>query len=518
MELTPEEVRVLATLSADEIAIPELVAKLGIDQAKVAAACTLLAEKGLIHVREVPYVEFVYVGERLGAAWMAPRRRIYEALVASGGPLAMPDVAARAGLDAQAVGQNLRALVASGAVAKQGAHLVATGAPLTCPEEEGLRWFSARTGLLPDAPGGEPGSITSVARESELRAAGVDITALREFGPVAVGKKALLEREKTDRFVRITPMGESRRAGGLEATREVSQITPELLASGEWASVRFKPYDIELATEPFHAGKKHPLQRVLESTRQAFLEMGFEEAVSPYVESGFWDFDALFQPQDHPAREMQDTFYVARPGRTPLPDSDLVDRVRATHEDGGETGSVGWRYRWDPEKAMQNVLRTHTTATTIRALAANPRGPRKVFSIGRVFRRETIDYKHLPIFYQVDGIIIDERASFATLLGTLGAFYERMGFEKFYFRPGFFPYTEPSVEVFIWHEEKQDWFEMGGSGIFRPEVTEPLGCTEPVLAWGLGLDRLAMLLHGRSDIRDLYMSDLSWLREEPRCR
>ena len=502
MELTPDESRVLTELTGDETAMPELVARVGEDQAKVAAACTLLAEKGLVAVREVPFVEFVFKGDPLPDGWTPPRQRIFAALSDAGEPLAMQDVAARAGLEPQAVGQNLKGLLASGAVAKQGGNLALTGKPFACPETDAVLLLVSK----------------GTAREAELVSDGVDVGALREFGPAALGKKAILEREKTDRFVQLTPAGVERKASGVEAVREVSQITPELLASGEWESVKFKPYDIHLETEPFRTGKKHPLQRVLESTRQAFLEMGFEESVSSYVESGFWDFDALFQPQDHPAREMQDTFYVAKPGKTPLPDEELVRRVRETHETGGDTGSVGWRYKWDPAKAMQNVLRTHTTATTVREVAKNPKGPRKVFSIGRVFRRETIDYKHLPIFYQVDGIIIDKDASFATLLGTLAAFYERMGFEKFYFRPGFFPYTEPSVEVFIWHEEKQDWFEMGGSGIFRPEVTEPLGCTEPVLAWGLGLDRLAMLLHDRSDIRDLYLSDLDWLREEPRCR
>jgi phenylalanyl-tRNA synthetase alpha chain len=164
------------------------------------------------------------------------------------------------------------------------------------------------------------------------------------------------------------------------------------------------------------------------------------------------------------------------------------------------------------------VLRTHTTSTTVRALAADPVGPRRVFTVGRVFRRETIDYKHLPVFHQVDGIVVDADASFASLLGTLAAFYRKMGFEQFQFRPAFFPYTEPSVEVYIWFEKKKDWVEMGGAGIFRPEVTEPLGCRVPVLAWGLGLERLAMMRYDLSDIRDLYLPDTEWLKGVPLCR
>ena len=157
-------------------------------------------------------------------------------------------------------------------------------------------------------------------------------------------------------------------------------------------------------------------------------------------------------------------------------------------------------------------------ALPLGALAADPGGPRKVFCVGPVFRREAIDYKHLPLFHQVDGIIIDEAATFASLLGTLTAFYRKMGFTRIELRPGFFPYTEPSVEVFIWVEEKKDWFEMGGAGIFRPEVTRPLGCEVPVLAWGLGLERLAMLRYDILEMRKLYQPDLQWLKEVPLCR
>jgi phenylalanyl-tRNA synthetase alpha chain len=163
------------------------------------------------------------------------------------------------------------------------------------------------------------------------------------------------------------------------------------------------------------------------------------------------------------------------------------------------------------------VLRTHTTASTVRALAEDPNGPRRVFAIGRVFRREAITFKHLPVFTQVDGIIIDEEATFATLLGTLGAFYKGMGFPSYQFRPAFFPYTEPSVEVYIYYEPKKTWVEMGGAGIFRPEVTRPLGCKVPVLAWGLGLERLAMLRYQVLHMRDLYLPDVQWLKDAPTC-
>jgi phenylalanyl-tRNA synthetase alpha chain len=276
---------------------------------------------------------------------------------------------------------------------------------------------------------------------------------------------------------------------------------------------------VTLDAEKVVPGRAHPLSRIVQETREAFYSMGFTEARSDFVESGFWDFDALFQPQDHPAREMQDTFYLERPGTLPLPeDEGLVDRVRRTHEDGGDTGSTGWGYKWSLDKARQSILRTHTTATSARALAENPNAPRKVFTIGKVFRRETVSYKHLPEFMQIDGIIIDEGATLATLKGTLTEYYKKLGFDRIKFKPSFFPYTEPSAEIYVWMESRQQWVEMGGSGIFRPEVTEPLGCKVPVLAWGLGLERLAMFRFGASHLKELYDGDLDWLREVPLCR
>jgi phenylalanyl-tRNA synthetase alpha chain len=286
----------------------------------------------------------------------------------------------------------------------------------------------------------------------------------------------------------------------------------------------------------------HPLRKIIEETRHAFLEMGFEEVASPMVESAFWNFDALFQPQDHPARDMQDTFYMREPAEAPLPGEPhspavpagktgrkapgrdgpamwgIVEQVRRTHEDGWETGSEGWGYKWSPERSRQVVLRTHTTAATIRALAAHPNPPGKFFCVGWTYRNETISFKHLPVFHQVDGIIVDEEANLASLMGTLQEFYSKMGFGRVKFKPAFYPYTEPSVDVVVYMESRRKWLEMGGAGIFRPEVTLPLGCRWPVLAWGLGIERLAMLRFGLDDIRDLYGTNLDALQQVPLWR
>jgi len=325
-------------------------------------------------------------------------------------------------------------------------------------------------------------------------------------------------KSRTKRQAQITEKGRTELTQEIKVIKERNILTSDDIVNEEWKNIKLRKYDVSLETEKIYPAKIHLIQKIIQQTRSTFLEMGFTEIVSPQVESAFWDFDALFQPQDHPARDMQDTFYLEQPKTARLPDKKIVDQIKATHENGGDTGSTGWGYKWDQKKAKQVVLRTHTTATTIRALAEDPNPPRKVFCVGKVYRNESISYKHLPEFFQVDGVVIDEDASLATLLGTLKEFYRKMGFEKVKFKPAFFPYTEPSAEAFVYMESKQSWIEMGGSGVFRPEVTRPFGCRVPVLAWGLGLDRLAMLRYGINDIRELYWSDLDRLREVSLCR
>ena len=297
----------------------------------------------------------------------------------------------------------------------------------------------------------------------------------------------------------------------------LSQLTPELLVGGGWKGKSFRPYDTSVYVKPQPPVKKHPLRRQINKVRGIFTGMGFAEIKGPLVESAFWNFDALFQPQDHPAREMHDTFYLKHPKRIDIEGfGRFRERIKETHETGWETGSTGWGYKWSEDVSKKTLLRTHTTAVTARYLGKIKAEdlPVKVFSIGKVFRNEAVDYKHLPEFYQVEGIVVDPEVNFTNLLGILKQFYQEMGFEKIRFRPGYFPYTEMSVEPEVWFAEKKEWVELGGAGIFRPEVVAPLlGFECPVLAWGLGLDRIVTLGLGLKDIRQLYMSDVEWLKE-----
>jgi phenylalanyl-tRNA synthetase alpha chain len=321
----------------------------------------------------------------------------------------------------------------------------------------------------------------------------------------------IAERLQVSRRMSITDLGKDILSMGVELKEEVAQLTPELIQSGKWKDVSFRKYDIRTFAPCAYPAKKHPLTRIADEVRRIFVEMGFSEIDDEYVQPAFWNMDALFTPQDHPARDLQDTFYLKTPGRLDLEDDEVVAKVAAVHENGGDTGSLGWRYKWSRQEAERALLRTHTTVNTIRYLSKHKEPPMKVFSLSRIFRNEAIDMTHLPEFVQIEGIIMEEDASFDMLVKVLKDFYGRMGFDTVRVRPGPFPYTEPSLEVDILYNG--NWMELGGAGVFRPEVTGPLGIKYPVLAWGLGFERLAMLKWNLKDIRELYVTDMDMLRQ-----
>ncbi len=319
-------------------------------------------------------------------------------------------------------------------------------------------------------------------------------------------------RESKRRVLTLSPAGKVLPAQLLATETGLGELTPELIKSGAWKGKDFQTYALSTAPKREIAAKPHPLAQLIEEIREIFVQLGFQEIDEEYVVSAFWNMDALFIPQDHPAREMQDTFYLENPKSLPVPQAEF-EKISKVHKTGAGTRSRGWGQALNADESGRALLRTHTTVGTIRHLARHPEPPVRVFSIGRVFRHETMDATHLPEFHQIEGIATEEGADFPMLLGILQEFYRRLGFPKLRWRPAFFPYTEPSMEVEVWTGQK--WMELGGCGIFRPEVTLPFGVKTPVLAWGLGLERLAMMRFGLKDIRDLYVSDLEWLRGHP---
>jgi len=326
-------------------------------------------------------------------------------------------------------------------------------------------------------------------------------------------RKGLIEpTESVSRTWSLTMDGRALTSDELSERMQVVEITPDFLQGEDWRGADFKAYDVNLEAPTPAGGRSHPMQALIERIRSIFLEMGFDEIEGDFVTTAGWNMDALFIPQDHPAREMQDTFYLSNPSSISIDEKHLQDWAEI-HEHGGETGSTGWGGQYSKDESQKGLLRTHTTVNTVRYLAETPDEPCRVFGIGRVFRKESIDRTHLPEFHQIEGIIMEPGASLPMLVTTLKTFYEKMGYPEVRVRPAYFPYTEPSLEVEV--KWRGQWLELGGAGIFRPEVTEPLGCKWPVCAWGMGLERLAMLVLGLDDIRQLYISDLEWLRDQP---
>ncbi|MBT6647432.1 MAG: phenylalanine--tRNA ligase subunit alpha [Thaumarchaeota archaeon] len=263
--------------------------------------------------------------------------------------------------------------------------------------------------------------------------------------------------------------------------------------------------DVEADVSSIFAARTHPLQDTIDEIREIFVNLGFSEIFGSMTQSSFWNFDALFTPQDHPARELQDTFYLENTELKNPATSSQIKNISSSH-------SKNWKYDWKLSESQKMVLRTHTTCVTIKYLAEQKPENARIFSLGRVFRNEKVSYKHLVEFNQIEGIVIGNNTTLRDLMGIQKEFYKKLGLTKIKFWPTFFPYTEPSLQTMVYNEKLGKWIELFGMGIFRPEVTKPLGIDKPVLAWGGGIERIAMLKYELDDVREFYNNNISWLR------
>ena len=317
-------------------------------------------------------------------------------------------------------------------------------------------------------------------------------------------------REEKESRISLTDSGRAL-IPTLDEKHTERRLTTDMITSGSWKQTRLSALDVEAPAPALYPGRRHPLVDIIDEVKEIFVGLGFSEIDGPVVQSGFWNFDALFTPQDHPAREMQDTFYISGQ-RQPIPaTSDQKRKVAELHK-------KGWNSNWEIKEAERVVLRTHTTPVTLQHLATLKPDIGRYFSVGRVFRNEKVSYKHLVEFHQVEGVATAPRASLRDLMGLQKEFYAKMGIKKVKFWPTFFPYTEPSLQSMVYNEKLEKWVELFGMGIFRPQVTEPLGIRNPVLAWGGGVERIAMLRFGLNDVRELYGNKLAWLRSVPKCQ
>ena len=315
--------------------------------------------------------------------------------------------------------------------------------------------------------------------------------------------------------VRLTDLGKRISKANFDEDL-IEALTPKMLKQNSWKGKKFRRYDLTSPVPRIYGGKRHFVNQATDYAKSIWLEMGFKEMKGNMVETGFWIFDSLFTAQDHPAREMQDTFYLKGiSGKLP-DDKKLIESVKRAHE-SGVGGSKGWQYKWNEDDAKMVSLRSHTTSLSVRKLQEirdSGEFPAKYFSIGKCFRNETVDWSHGFEFNQTEGIVVDENANFKQLLGYLMQFFKKMGYKKIRVRPAYFAYTEPSLEIDIFHPIHKKWIEIGAAGMFRPEVTIPIfGKHIPVLAWGPGFDRIIMEFFGINDLREMYKNDIGKLRE-----
>ncbi len=489
----------LLSISSGDVQQLAQSSKLEVDQAR--RAIEWLRTKELISVKSATFKSYSLgpMGKKIAADEL-PERRLLDILKRKGGRATMKELSShyegnQGEFSAAVSYSQMRGWTKRASFDSIAGLEVASYSPGELPEESFLQKLS-KASLKSD-------SITS--HEEKIIS-----TLLKRPNYIDVKESSSMIIELTRRG------GEAAKSAATDAN--VDNLTPELLISGEWKNHKFTHLDVEAPTSSQPIGKKHPFQIFIDEVRETFVSLGFEEILGPIVQSCFWNFDALFIPQDHPARDMQDTFYVSEAKADLSNFVNLSKKVSKIHQDGGETGSKGWGYEWRQENAEGVVLRTHTTPVTIGYLAKNRPEEAKVFSVGRVYRNEKVTYKNLVEFHQIEGIAVGRDVNLRNMMGLLEKFYSKLGFKKVKFWPSYFPYTEPSIQSMVYFEKISKWVELCGMGIFRPEVTIPLGVKNPVLAWGGGLERLAMLRLGLDDARTLYENDLAWLRGVQFCQ
>ena len=496
MRLPDSQLAVLEAATATEpTAVDRLADQTGLDPAAVTRAAFDLREDGLVTVDETTDTSAELTDEaREYLDDGLPEVRLYRAAREAGAddePVSMGQLIGASGLAGPQVD------IALSNFARKGYGSIDSGE------------VAADSAADPDS---DP---EAAALESLAAGESVDDTELLD----QLERRELVEQsERTVRTVTLTDAAVTALMEGIEAAETVDRLTPEMLTSGDWQDVEFTEYNVEADAPRVEGGRKHILRQTADRVKDVLVGMGFQEMEGPHADADFWINDCLFMPQDHPARTHWDRFALDVPPIQELPDG-LVDRVESAHREGvGEDGE-GYHSPWSRDFAEAVALRGHTTSLSMRYLSgfagANIEPPQRYFSVEKVYRNDTLDPTHLLEFFQIEGWVLAEDLSVRDLMGTFEEFYKQFGIEDIQFKPHYNPYTEPSFELFGTHPTTGELVEIGNSGMFRPEVLEPLGIEADVMAWGLALERLLMLMYGFEDIRDVHgtLCDLELLRE-----
>jgi len=501
IELRDHEARTLQALA--KLGKPsrwaEVATETGLEEAAVMRAALALADRGYASIKDEPASLASLTAEgRVYAERGLPERRILKIVVDHGGRMEASEAARLAGVPTEMLP------IVYGWLKKKGWARLEKSDGATMIMAEKMAEVSCDENVL-----------HALSESAETDVSKLDPADMVEL-QVLKQRRLLILHERADKVLSITPEGMKLAEEGIAIQREVSSLTPEMLATGSWRQTRLRKYDVQAEVAACWPGKKQPYRRFLDELKRKLIALGFREMTGPIVETMFFNCDALYMPQDHPAREVHDIYLVKSPEYgDPAPFAKYLDNVKKTHENGWKTGSTGWRTPYSKAEASRLVLRSHGTAESARTLVSRDlQIPGKYFSIARCFRPDKVDRTHLTEFNQVEGIVVGEDLTLRDLLGVLERFaVDIAGADKVKFNPDYFPFTEPSVELQA-YKEGVGWFEFGGSGIFRPELTIPLGIKVPVIAWGLGVERLFMMKAGIDDMRTLFSQDLNWLRKQ----
>ena len=506
VELRTIETQLLSALLGigGNATVEQLIEKTGLQDAAVMRISLTLQEKNLvaIHAKHQNAIKLTAEGAAYAKSGL-PERRLMGAVAAIGGAADLKTAAKQAGIEPEFIQISL-----GWAIRKKWALYTSSDNILHVAEN------FVHQAFIPE--GSDEKLLAALNEKGQAALEELKQSELKQAAEQLKKRKVLSIEPKTSRTIQITAEGKKAAAETKDIPQEITQLTPELIITGKWHTSKLQKYNIEAPVAKTWAGKKHPYLQFLDEVRLKLVQLGFQEMTGTAVETAFFNFDALFVPQDHPAREESDIYYTKDPTFGDVSQhAEAVGHVQETHENGWKSGSTGWGYKYSLLAAQRLVLRGHGTCLSARTLEAKKFSvPSKYFSIARVYRPELTDKTHLSEFNQVEGIIIDENLTLKDLLGVLGKFaLEIAGADKVLFKPDYFPFTEPSVELSA-YKKGYGWVEFGGSGIFRPEVTLPLGVKQPVIAWGLGVDRLFMMRANIQDIRMIFSQDLDWLRRK----
>ncbi len=497
------ETRLLQAFDADESFAPtDVIARIGFNRGQANQALSWLQGKGLVAevTRDIRVVFELSDSGRTLLETGLPEQRIADRLRI--GPATLDQLADELGLDKAQAGSAYGSLARDGFAGMNADRQVELkNADASLPEEvQLLHGLLHRAAQKPLGESDLSEAELAVARRNAKKRGTAD-------SPFRLSEEQLLQ-------YRVTGTGRQAAAelrdAGVTGT-EVSRLTPEMLQTGSWRDAAFRPYSLNVPPARAVPGRTNAYVEFISWVKDRLVAQGFEEFDGPLVETEFWNSDALFMPQFHAARDIHDVYYVATPTHASHIQQPYLDQVAAAHENGAGTGSRGWQYSFDRDFTRRLILRSQGTVLSARQLTT-ARVPGRYFGIVRCFRYDQVDATHLSDFYQTEGIVLSPNVNLRTLLGLLKMFaVEVAGATDVRYVPGYFPFTEPSVEVHIKHP-RLGWFELGGSGIFRPEVTRPLGVNVPVLAWGLGIDRMALMQLGLNDLRELFTPDLEQAR------